>query len=76
MPALVAMVNGHAPPRARNQSPNTVFGPLLVVLYIGQTYLAFRDSVRIYAFTTHFDQLVREASFNTQGMQEYVNALK
>ena len=36
----------------------TVFGPLLAVLYIGQTYLDFRNSARIHAFITHVDQLV------------------
>ncbi|MEM9473662.1 MAG: helix-turn-helix transcriptional regulator [Pseudomonadota bacterium] len=42
-------------------SPITVFGPLMAVLYIGQHYLAFRDTARVQAFTRHFDVLVREA---------------
>jgi transcriptional regulator with XRE-family HTH domain len=43
-------------------SPVTVFGPLLAVLYLGRTYLAFRDTERVRAMTAHFDWLVREAS--------------
>ena len=42
-------------------APITVFGPLLAVVYIGQTYMTFRDSARVASFTRHFDHLVREA---------------
>lgn len=42
-------------------APITVFGPQMAVLYLGQSYLAFRDSERVAAFTAHFDRLVREA---------------
>lgn len=57
-------------------APVTIFGPLLAVPYIGQTYLTFRDSARVHTFTIHFDQLVCEASVNTLALQEYINALK
>jgi transcriptional regulator with XRE-family HTH domain len=42
-------------------APLTIFGPLLAVIYVGQHYLAFRDTERVRAFTLHFDRLVREA---------------
>jgi transcriptional regulator with XRE-family HTH domain len=42
-------------------APLTVFGPLLAVIYVGQHYLAFRDTERVRALTLHFDRLVREA---------------
>ncbi|MFT6103938.1 MAG: transcriptional regulator with XRE-family HTH domain [Paracoccaceae bacterium] len=42
-------------------SPLTIFGPRLAVLYTGSHYVAFRDTERIRAFTTHFDGLVRQA---------------
>lgn len=42
-------------------APVTIFGPLMAVLYIGQTYLAFRDTERVAGFTQHFDHLVKEA---------------
>lgn len=42
-------------------APITVFGPLLAAVYIGQTYLTFRDTDRVQSFTRHFDNLVREA---------------
>lgn len=47
-------------------APLTLFGPLLAVLYIGQNYLAFRDSGRIGTFTQHFDHLVREAGVGSR----------
>jgi transcriptional regulator with XRE-family HTH domain len=42
-------------------APVTVFGPLLAVLYLGSSYLAFRDVERVQAISQHFDRLVREA---------------
>ena len=47
-------------------APLTIFGPLLAVLYVGRNYLAFRDSQRVQAFTTHFDHLVREAEIGAR----------
>lgn len=42
-------------------APLTIFGPLMAVIYVGQHYLAFRDTERVRALTLHFDRLVREA---------------
>lgn len=42
-------------------APVTVFGPLLAVIYLGSSYLAFRDVERVQAISQHFDRLVREA---------------
>lgn len=57
-------------------SPVTIFGPLLSVLYVGQHYLAFRDSERIAAFTEHFDNLVRQANIGTRDLSDYLKSLK
>ncbi len=57
-------------------SPITIFGPLLSVLYVGQHYLAFRDSERIAAFTEHFDNLVRQANVGTRDLSEFLIELK
>ncbi|MDF1854838.1 helix-turn-helix transcriptional regulator [Pseudooceanicola sp.] len=56
-------------------SPITVFGPLLAVLYAGQNYLAFRDSVRVQALTAHFDQLVRQASVSDREITAHLTRL-
>ena len=57
-------------------SPVPIFGPLLSVLYVGQHYLAFRDSERIAAFTEHFDNLVRQANIGTRDLSDYLKSLK
>ncbi|WP_420819254.1 helix-turn-helix domain-containing protein [Pacificoceanicola onchidii] len=57
-------------------APITVFGPLLSVLYLGQTYLAFRDTNRIAAFTDHFDHLVKEASVTSRAMPDHLRTLQ
>lgn len=56
-------------------APVTVFGPLLAVIYIGRNYLVFRDTQRVAAITTHFDQLVREASISQRDLAGYFNGL-
>lgn len=56
-------------------APVTVFGPLLAVVYAGRHYLAFRDSLRVQAFTTHFDHLVREASVPDREIKPYLARL-
>ncbi len=43
-------------------APVTIFGPLLAVVYLGRSYLAFRASAQVGELTAHFDWLVREAS--------------
>lgn len=42
-------------------APVTVFGPHLAVIYLGQSYLAFRDPAKVSEILAHFDWLVREA---------------
>ena len=57
-------------------APLTIFGPLLAVLYVGRHYLAFRDTERVAAFTTHFDQLVREASVSAREVPDHLRRLR
>ncbi|MGR3466639.1 MAG: helix-turn-helix domain-containing protein [Shimia sp.] len=57
-------------------APITIFGPLLAVLYLGQTYLAFRDGARIQSFTRHFDRLVREAEIETRALPAHLAELR
>jgi len=57
-------------------APITVFGPLLAVLYIGQNYLAFRDTERVQLMTRHFDTLVREATVTPRGLVAHICAIK
>lgn len=56
-------------------APLTIFGPLLAVLYLGRNYLAFRDTMRIDALTTHFDALVREATIAERDWPDYLKSL-
>jgi transcriptional regulator with XRE-family HTH domain len=56
-------------------APVTVFGPLLAVIYIGRNYLVFRDTERVVAITTHFDQLVRQASVSQRDLKTYFDRL-
>jgi transcriptional regulator with XRE-family HTH domain len=55
-------------------APLTVFGPLLVVIYVGQHYLAFRDTERVRALTLHFDRLVREARVPARDFPAHLEA--
>ncbi|MDU8909962.1 helix-turn-helix domain-containing protein [Aestuariicoccus sp. MJ-SS9] len=57
-------------------APVTVFGPLLAVLYVGRIYLSFRDTERVSALTTHFDQLVREATVTARAFPDHLRALR
>ncbi|KUF09674.1 helix-turn-helix domain-containing protein [Pseudoponticoccus marisrubri] len=57
-------------------APVTIFGPLLAVLYMGRSYLAFRDTDRIAAFTTHFDHLVKEASISARALPGHLRGLR
>lgn len=57
-------------------APITVFGPLLAVLYMGGNYLTFRDSARVQAFTTHFDELVREADVSARDFPGILSDLR
>jgi len=56
-------------------APLTVFGPLLAALYIGQSYMVFRDTERVRALTAHFDHLVREAHVTARNLPGHVRAL-
>ncbi|MCR9112330.1 MAG: helix-turn-helix domain-containing protein [Rhodobacteraceae bacterium] len=56
-------------------APVTIFGPLLAVIYIGQNYMAFRDSERVQALTGHFDYLVREAHVTARALPDHIRAI-
>jgi len=55
-------------------APLTIFGPLLAVIYVGQHYLAFRDTERVRALTLHFDRLVREARIPDRDLPAHLEA--
>ena len=57
-------------------APVTVFGPMLAVLYLGQNYLAFRDTERVQMLSRHFDQLVREATVTPRDLPDHLDLLK
>jgi hypothetical protein len=57
-------------------APVTVFGPLLAVIYLGRSYIAFRDTERIDSITAHFDALVREASIGARDLPAHLRALR
>lgn len=57
-------------------APLTIFGPLLAVVYIGQNYMAFRDTERVQALTQHFDHLVREASVSARQVPDHLDQLR
>ncbi len=57
-------------------APITVYGPLLAVVYLGQNYIAFRESRRVKTFTRHFDGLVREAVVDARQFPNKLRALK
>jgi hypothetical protein len=56
--------------------PVTVFGHLLPVIYVGRTYLAFRDTQRMRAFSDHFDHLVRETSIAASAVPDHLDTLQ
>ena len=57
-------------------APITVFGPLLAAIYIGQSYMVFRDTERVRTLTDHFDYLVLEAHITASGLTDHVQALR
>ncbi len=57
-------------------APVTVFGPLLAVVYLGRSYIAFRDAARVQSMTDHFDWLVREAEIGARDAARHLRALK
>ncbi len=56
-------------------APVTIFGPLLAALYLGQSYLVFRDTERVQAMTEHFDHLVREAHVSARDLPDHIRGL-
>ena len=56
-------------------APVTVFGPLLVAVYIGRFYLAFRSRDRVRSFSEHFDGLVREAEVDARDVPDWIEEL-
>ena len=56
-------------------APLTVFGTRQAVVYVGQSYLVFRDLARVDAFARHFDGLVRAATVDDRGFADHVEAL-
>jgi hypothetical protein len=56
-------------------SPVTVFGPNLAVVYIGQCYLAFRETERVQSLSAHFDWLVREAVIDARHVPDHIRKL-
>lgn len=57
-------------------APVTIFGPLLAVVYLGSSYIAFRDSARVASITRHFDHLVREAAMGARDVADHLRALR
>ena len=56
-------------------APVTIFGPNLAVVYVGQCYLAFRETERVRSLTEHFDWLVREAEVDARQVPDYIYSL-
>ncbi len=57
-------------------APITVFGPHLAVIYLGRSYVSFRDPVRVAALSAHFDWLVREAPCGARDAGAHLRALR
>lgn len=57
-------------------TPITVIRPLLAVMYLGQNYLAFCDSERVYLKAYHVGTLVREASIMPHNLPNYFQTIK
>ncbi len=57
-------------------APITTFGPILAVIYLGQSYLAFRESSRVASLSRHFDRLVREAEIDARDAAAAIRQLR
>ncbi|NTT85975.1 helix-turn-helix transcriptional regulator [Tabrizicola sp. SY72] len=57
-------------------APVTVFGPHLAVVYLGQSYLAFRDPEKVAGILAHFDWLVREAPLGARDTPGFLRGLR
>lgn len=56
-------------------APVTVFGARLGIIYVGQYYLAFRETSRVTAMARHFDWLVREAVIEARDSPAHIRSL-
>jgi len=61
--------------RRLHSAPITVFGPLVAVIYLGQHYLAFRDTERVELLTRHFDTIVRDAYVSDRAFPDHIRSL-
>jgi len=57
-------------------APVTVFGPLRAAIYMGRTYLVFRDPARVEALSAQFDTLVREAEVPSRAFPDEIDRLR
>lgn len=57
-------------------APITVFGPLLAVVYLGRTYLAFRDADRVAILSQQFDGLIRDATVGARDVPAHLRSLR
>lgn len=57
-------------------APITVFGPILAVVYLGPTYLAFRDAERVAVLSQQFDGLIRAARVGAREVPDHLRALR
>ena len=57
-------------------APITVFGPFLAVVYLGGTYLAFRDADRVAVLSHQFDGLIRAAGVGARDVPGHLRALR
>lgn len=62
-------------PKRLFSAPVTVFGSFLAVIYLGQSYLAFRSEDRVRSLARHFDLLVRECDVDARDVAGYLRQL-
>ena len=61
--------------RERFSAPYTVFGPKRAVIYAGEIYLVFTATELIREFSTHFDNLIRNAKVQPHECANFVRSL-
>jgi transcriptional regulator with XRE-family HTH domain len=61
--------------RERFSAPYTVFGPKRAVIYAGEIYLVFTSTELIREFTSHFDNLIRNAKVQPNECAALVRSL-
>jgi transcriptional regulator with XRE-family HTH domain len=61
--------------RERFSAPYTVFGPKRAVIYAGEIYLVFTSTELIREFTSHFDNLIRNAKVQPHECAAMVRSL-